>query len=238
MYILPAIDLKDGNCVRLRRGDFDTVHTVAESPVAVARIFEAAGAEHIHMVDLDGALDGVRVNAEIIREVCASVTAKVEMGGGVRSVKDIEEVFSLGVWRVVIGSAAVSNPDFVREAVEKYGERVAVGVDARDGRVRTHGWTQDSRLDAIEFARSMEALGVKTLIFTDIDTDGMLSGPPVDTLRKLRRTVSCAIIASGGIAIIDDILNIKAIGIDAAIIGKAYYAGTLDLAEAIRKAGE
>lgn len=238
MIILPAIDLKDGKCVRLLKGDFDTVHKVAENPVKVAEVFSSCGARYIHMVDLDGALNGVRKNGEIVKAVAASGDARIELGGGIRNMADIDAADKLGVYRFVIGSSAVSNPNFVAEAVKKYGERIAVGIDAKDGKVRTHGWTADSGIDAVEFAKKMEAIGVKDIIFTDIDTDGTLQGPPIEKLRVLRASVKCFITASGGVTNIDDIRTIKAIGIDAAIIGKAYYAGTIDLREAIREAGE
>lgn len=238
MIILPAIDLKDGKCVRLLKGDFDTVHKVAEDPVRVAEVFSSCGARYIHMVDLDGALNGVRKNGEIVKAVAASGDARIELGGGIRNMADIDAADKLGVYRFVIGSSAVSNPNFVAEAVKKYGERIAVGIDAKDGKVRTHGWTADSGIDAVEFAKKMEDIGVKDIIFTDIDTDGTLQGPPIEKLRVLRDSVKCFITASGGVTNIDDIRTIKAIGIDAAIIGKAYYAGTIDLREAIREAGE
>ena len=238
MKILPAIDLKDSKCVRLYKGDFGTVHQVSDDPVSTARIFEAAGARTIHMVDLDGALDGKRKNGEIVRAVASGVSAKIELGGGIRTMEDIRSADALGVWRFIIGSAAVSDRDFVAEAVRVYGERIAVGIDARDGRVSTHGWVKDSGIDAVQFARDMEKLGVRTVIFTDIDTDGTLQGPPLGKLRELRAAVGCEIIASGGVAVLDDIKKLRDIGCDGAIIGKAYYAGTIDLAEAVKEAGE
>ncbi len=237
MKILPAIDLKDGKCVRLYKGDFGTVHQVAEDPVETAGIFAAAGAKTVHMVDLDGALNGVRKNGGIVKAVAESSGLKIELGGGIRTMEDIDAADRLGVYRFVIGSAAVSDPDFVRRAAEKYGERVAVGIDAQDGFVRTHGWTENSGVDAVEFAVKMESLGVKNIIFTDIDTDGTLQGPPLEKLRVLRSAVSCLITASGGVTDIDDIRALRKAGMDAAIIGKAYYAGTIDLKEAVLEGG-
>lgn len=233
MIILPAIDLKDGKCVRLYKGDFDTVHQVAESPLDTAAEFKAAGAEFIHMVDLDGAKDGVRKNGDIVREVCENSGMKIELGGGIRSMKDLEEVFALGVYRGVIGSAAVTDPDFVREAAAKYGDRVAVGIDTLDGKVKTAGWIEDSGFDYLEFAKKMESLGVQNIIFTDIATDGALSGPSMERLKALRQTVSCRITASGGVSCNQDIRDLRSISMDGAIIGKAYYAGTIDLREAV-----
>lgn len=237
MLIFPAIDLKDGKVVRLLKGDFDTVHQVADDPVATARTFLAAGANYIHMVDLDGARGGVRKNSEIVRAV-AQTGIKVELGGGIRSMDDLETVFALGVWRAVIGSAAVSDPGFVKEAVATYGaDRIAVGIDALNGKVRTAGWETDSGRDYLDFARSMEQIGVNVIIFTDIDTDGMLSGPSYETLAALQQAVSCRITASGGVSCNEDIRELKRRGLDAAIIGKAWYAGKIDLAEAVRDAG-
>ena len=237
MIILPAIDLKDGKVVRLYKGEFDTVHQVANDPVATAQAFYDAGARYIHMVDLDGAKDGVRKNAHIVRSVAGRVGLKVELGGGIRSMADLEEVFSLGVYRAVIGSAAVSHPEFVREAVTKYGERIAVGTDTKNGRVKTAGWVKDSGLDYLDFARQMEEMGVKTIIFTDIDTDGTLEGPAFEKLTALQQNVSCQIVASGGVANNEDICKLAEMGLYGAIIGKAYYAGTIDLAQAAADAG-
>lgn len=238
MRILPAIDLKDGKCVRLFKGDFSTVHKVSDDPVETAKIFEESGAQLIHMVDLDGALNGKRKNGELVRSIAMSTGVRIELGGGIRNIDDIHAADELGVWRFVIGSAAVSDPDFVAEAVKEYGERIAVGIDARNGFVSTHGWTKDSEISAVDFARKMDALGVRTIIFTDIDTDGTLQGPPVSKLKELRKAVNCEIVASGGVAVLDDIKALKEIGVDGAIIGKAYYAGTIDLCEAVKEAGE
>ncbi len=236
MIIYPAIDLKDGKCVRLLKGDFATVHQVAEDPVATALAFWTAGAEWIHMVDLDGAKDGVRKNSEIVQAVCQQSGLKVELGGGIRSMADLEAVLRLGVSRCVIGSAAVSNPEFVKQAVEAYGDQIAVGIDAMDGIVKTAGWMEDSGLRDLDFAKSMEALGVQTIIYTDIATDGALSGPNLIRLGELRKAVACQITASGGVSCNEDITALKAAGMDGAIIGKAYYAGTIDLPKAIQEA--
>ncbi len=236
MILLPAIDLKDGKCVRLLKGDFATVHQVAEDPLETARAFREAGAQWIHMVDLDGAKDGVRKNSAIVEAVCRNSGLQVELGGGIRSMADLEAVFDLGVSRAVIGSAAVSDPEFVAEAVQRYGERIAVGIDALDGEVKTAGWIDGSGLDYLDFAKRMEALGVQWIIFTDIATDGALSGPNLQRLEALREAVSCCITASGGVSCNGDIRNLKAAAMDGAIIGKAYYAGTIDLGLAVKEA--
>lgn len=237
MIILPAIDLKDGKVVRLFKGEFDTVHQVADDPIATAKAFYNAGARYIHMVDLDGAKDGVRKNAHIVRAVAQQVGLKVELGGGIRSMADLKEVFSLGVYRAVIGSAAVSHPEFVKEAAAQYGERIAVGIDTKNGKVKTAGWLEDSGLDYLEFAGQMQGIGVKTIIFTDIDTDGTLQGPAFEKLAALHKQVDCNIIASGGVSNNEDIRALAGMDLYGAIIGKAYYAGTVDLLQAVTDAG-
>lgn len=237
MIIEPAIDLKDGKVVRLKKGDFDTVHQVAEDPIIVANAFAAAGAAVIHMVDLDGAKSGTRVNETIVRRVAEETNLKIEMGGGIRTMEDLKAVDAMGVWRMVIGSAAVSNPDFVQKAVAQYGDRIAVGCDAMNGEIKTAGWVEGSGIHYLDFARNMEKIGVKTLIFTDIATDGMLSGPSFHSLEQLQKTVRCQIIASGGVSNNEDIRRLNAMNLYGAIIGKAYYAGTIDLAEAVTDSG-
>lgn len=236
MIILPAIDLKDGKCVRLYQGDFATVHQVSDDPLKTAAAFREAGAAYVHMVDLDGAKDGVRKNEKIVRAVCEQSGLKVELGGGIRNMADLEAVFSLGVYRAVIGSAAVTDPEFVKKAAEKYADRIAVGIDTLDGKVKTSGWVEDSGLDYLTFAKQMEALGVQNIIFTDIATDGALSGPSIERLKALREAVSCKITASGGVSQIQDIADLMHIQMDGAIIGKAYYAGTIDLRQAVKMA--
>ena len=237
MIILPAIDLKDGAVVRLYKGSFDTVHQVATDPVTVAQAFQEAGAKWIHMVDLDGARDGVRRNAQLV-QVVADLGLQVELGGGIRSMEDLKAVFALGVTRAVIGSAAVSNPELVAQAIATYGaDRIAVGIDARDGKVKTAGWEVDSGLDYLDFARQMERLGVKIIIFTDIETDGMLSGPSFGRLQQLQKAVSCQLIASGGVSCNQDIVDLERMGVYGAIIGKADYAGAIDLAQAVKDGG-
>ena len=237
MILLPAIDMKDGRCVRLKKGDFATVHQVANSALETAKAFAAAGAQWVHMVDLDGARDGVRKNFPHIYEVIQTSGLKVELGGGIKTELDVVAVGESGAARLVIGSAAVSNPALVDYAVGLYGGKVAVGIDCLGGRVRTAGWEEDSGLDCLTFARRMEEKGVQTLIFTDIATDGMLSGPSFDQLAALQKTVSCNIVASGGVTTLDDVKRLRDMGLYGAIIGKACYAGTLDLAEAVKEAG-
>lgn len=237
MILLPAIDLKDGRCVRLKKGEFSTVSQVADSALRTAQAFADAGAKWVHMVDLDGARDGVRQNFPIIYEVIQQSGLSVELGGGIKSELDVITIGEAGAGRIVIGSAAVTNPQVVEYAVKQYGERTAVGIDCLDGRVRTAGWEQDSGVNYLDLARQMEEKGVKTLIFTDIATDGMLSGPSFDQLAALQKAVKCNIVASGGVTTLDDVKRLRDMGLYGAIIGKACYAGTLDLAEAVREAG-
>jgi phosphoribosylformimino-5-aminoimidazole carboxamide ribotide isomerase len=238
MELYPAIDLKDGKCVRLLRGDFDTVHTVAQDPVAVAASYRDAGAEVVHVVDLDGAKDGVRKNAALVAAIVkAASPAKVELGGGLRSVKDLDEADKLGVWRFIIGSAALTDPLFVQEAIERYKDRIAVGIDAKDGLVRTHGWVDDSGRDEVEFTREVVSWGVKTIIYTDIDMDGALAGPSINRLAAMREALPEAfIVASGGVTTLNDVSALRQMKIDAAIAGKALYTGDLPLEEAVFEA--
>jgi phosphoribosylformimino-5-aminoimidazole carboxamide ribotide isomerase len=235
MYVIPAIDLKNGMCVRLRKGDFETVHKVAEDPVQTAKTFEADGAEILHVVDLDGALDGQGKNRDIVSLIARETKLKIELGGGLRDMESLQIADSIGVARMVIGSAATTNPEFVAQAVSKYGDRIIIGIDAKDGIVRTSGWTESSGMDYLDFAVRMSQAGVKYIIFTDIDRDGMLSGPSVKMLDTLNRAVDCDIIASGGVSTIDDLIILKELGMYGAIVGKAIYTGNVHLAEAIER---
>ncbi|MEA4823517.1 MAG: 1-(5-phosphoribosyl)-5-[(5-phosphoribosylamino)methylideneamino]imidazole-4-carboxamide isomerase [Clostridiaceae bacterium] len=240
MRILPSIDLKDGNVVRLYKGDFATTHTVADSAEDTARRFLAAGATLLHMVDLDGAKTGGGQNRRIVREVAAlsaALGAAVELGGGIRTMEDIAAALALGVARVVLGSAAVENPALVLSAVKEYGDKIAVGIDALHGSVRTRGWVEDSGIPYLDFARQMESFGVKTIIFTDIDRDGLQEGPSFAYLQALRDAVKCEIVASGGVTTLDDVVRLRDMGIDAAIVGKAAYTGAMDLRHAVELAG-
>ena len=235
MIILPAIDLLGGNCVRLVRGAYDTASKVAADALETARAFQKAGAEYLHMVDLDGARDGraSRLNRDTTLAVAKALDIPVELGGGIRRLEDIEELLNGGVSRVILGSAA-ADADFLARAAAAYGGRLAVGVDARNGRVAFNGWTQDSGEDYIAFASRAVDLGVRNIIFTDIDCDGTLSHPNFGQLEALSRAVDADITASGGIADITDIEKLAAMGMYGAICGKSIYAGTLDLAAAIK----
>ncbi len=233
MIILPAIDIKDGNCVRLFKGDYSTVEKVAESPYSAAQSFADAGAKWIHMVDLDGAKDAKLVNADLISDVAKSSGLSVEVGGGIRDMSAIEYYLSRGINRVILGSAAVKNQQFVIDAVKEYSDRIVVGIDAKNGMVRAEGWIDNSEINYIELAKRMEDIGVKTIIFTDIEQDGTLAGPNLKQLDDLVHEVNCDIIASGGVAVLKDIINLAELDVYGAICGKAIYSGTLDLKQAI-----
>ena len=238
MIILPAIDMKGGRCVRLQKGEFSTASQVADNALETARAFVGAGARWVHMVDLDGARDGIRQNFPAIHEIIQQSDLQVELGGGIKSCADVDAVAGAGAARMVIGSAAAAHPEVVDYALKQYGpDRVAVGIDCLNGRVRTSGWGQDSGLSGVELARQMEKIGVKIIIFTDIATDGMLSGPSFGQLAELQRAVKCDIVASGGVTTLDDVRRLRDMGLYGAIIGKAYYSGMLDLAQAVREAG-
>ncbi len=233
MLVLPAIDLKDGNCVRLYKGEYSTAHKVAENAVETAKSFEEAGASFMHMVDLDGAKDGLRVNSDVILDVRKNCNLKIEVGGGIRNMESVEFYLENGIDRVILGSAAIKDPDFVKEAVRKYPLNIAVSIDAKNGFVSAEGWTDTSEINYIELAKQMEDIGVHYIIFTDISKDGMLSGPNLTMLDELKASVKCNIIASGGVANLKDIINLTDLDIYGAICGQAIYSGSLDLAQAI-----
>lgn len=235
MIILPAIDIKDGNCVRLFKGDFSTVEKVASDYLETAKSFENAGAEWIHMVDLDGAKEGKPVNTKIYTDVAEKTSLKVEVGGGIRSLETIQEYLNMGISRVILGSVALKNPKLVRDAVEKFGsERIVVGIDAMNGMVATEGWLETSDVNYIDLANQMIKSGVKYFIFTDISKDGTLSGVNKEQLQALADgTENCNIIASGGVRTMDDIKACKAMGLYGTICGKSIYKGTLNLKEAV-----
>lgn len=236
MIILPAIDIKDGNCVRLFKGDFSTVEKVAADYLETAKSFEAVGAKWIHMVDLDGAKEGKPVNAKIYTDVAEKTNLKVEVGGGIRNLETIQEYLNMGISRVILGSVALKNPELVSDAVEKFGsEKIVVGIDAVNEMVATEGWLESSDVNYIDLANKMIETGVKYFIFTDISKDGTLSGVNVQQLKKLADATygKCNIIASGGVHTMDDIVVCKEMGLYGTICGKSIYKGTLDLREAV-----
>ncbi|MCM1054116.1 MAG: 1-(5-phosphoribosyl)-5-[(5-phosphoribosylamino)methylideneamino]imidazole-4-carboxamide isomerase [Bacteroides sp.] len=235
MIILPAIDIKDGNCVRLLKGDFATVHKVAESYMDAARDFERAGASWIHTVDLDGAKEGKPVNSEVFFDIAANTSLKVEAGGGIRSLDSVEEYISKKISRVILGSAALKNPQMVIEAVKEYGDKIAVGIDAKNGIAAAEGWLESSQVNYIDLSLEMIKAGVKNIIFTDISKDGTLSGVNAEQLSALKNAAGdrCNITASGGVHNIEDIKLCKKMGLYGVICGKSIYSGALNLKEAI-----
>lgn len=237
MMILPAIDIQGGRCVRLYQGDFSTAQQVADDPLQTARSFAAAGAKWIHMVDLDGAKTGAPVNEAIFLQVAEQAGLQVELGGGIRDRATIDRYLERGISRVILGSAALRNPALVREAVQAYGERIAVGIDAKAGMVAAEGWLDTSQVHYLALARQMERIGVKTIIFTDISKDGTLSGPNLAQLEALVQAVACQVVASGGIHTLRDIQQLAAMGLYGAICGKSLYQGTLRLEDAIAAGG-
>lgn len=236
MIILPAIDILGGRCVRLTQGEYGTAEQVAEDPLETARSFESDGAKFIHMVDLDGAKYGSRRNSEIYEKVAKKVQIPIEVGGGIRDMDTIDYYISKGIERVIIGSAALKNPELVKRAVDKYHGRIAVGIDALDGKVKTSGWLENSDTDYIELAKAMKNIGVEYIIFTDISKDGTLSGPNYEQLQKLSEAVDVNIIASGGIRDIENIRRLTEMKLFGAICGKSIYSGSLSLKEAIEVA--
>lgn len=238
MIILPAIDIKDGQCVRLTQGDYHTATKVAESPFETAKTFQADGAQWLHLVDLDGAKERKPMNLDLIRELICQNSLKVEIGGGIRDLATIESYLKIGAERVILGSAAVKNPELVKLAVKEFQDKIAVGIDAREEYVATEGWLDKSTMHYLELAKRMEDIGVKTLIYTDISRDGTLQGVNSRELSQLHGAVSCQIIASGGVRSIEDIRICRELGLYGCICGKALYSGNLELSMAIREAGE
>lgn len=236
--IYPAIDMRGGKCVRLLQGDYNQETVYGDSPFDMAKSFADAGAEWIHMVDLDGAKDGKRVNDRFVIEAAQKLDAKVQIGGGIRTEEDILHYLNNGVSRVIIGSVAVSNPEFAIEMIQKYGEKIAIGLDAKDGYVATHGWLDTSSITAVELGKRLAEAGAETFIFTDIATDGMLSGPNLLAVEKLAVETGKSVIASGGVSELADLRALKELvgkGVSGAIVGKAIYEGRFSVPEALKE---
>ena len=236
MYIYPAIDLVGGKAVRLYKGDYAQMTVYSDDPVSVARKFQAAGAKHIHLVDLEGAKSGIPENLATIQRILEETDLFVEVGGGIRTMETVDTYLSSGVSRVILGTAAVTNPAFLEAALQKYGEKIAVGVDLKDGYVAIKGWTETSDLTADAFFEKMQRIGVRTVICTDISRDGAMKGTNRELYRALSRQYAIDLIASGGVSDLDDIKALAAMGLHGAIIGKAYYIGAIDLKEAVEVA--
>lgn len=233
MLIFPAIDLYDGKAVRLYKGDYQNMTVYSDNPLSVALDFVAAGATCIHMVDLEGARDGTTPNLAIVRDIANKTPLFTEIGGGIRSIETVRAYLDAGVDRVILGTAAVTDPEFLKAALAEYGERIAVGVDIKDGKVAIRGWLETAEDDALTFCEKMQALGVRTIISTDISKDGAMTGANHELYRTLSERFDLQIVASGGVSSLDDVKRLRSLELYGAIIGKAYYTGAIDLKEAI-----
>jgi phosphoribosylformimino-5-aminoimidazole carboxamide ribotide isomerase len=236
MLIFPAIDLYGGKAVRLYKGDYNNMTVYSEHPEEVALEFKKSGATNLHLVDLEGARDGTTPNIETVKRIRNITDAFIEIGGGIRSMETVKTYIDAGVDRVILGTAAVNDRAFLLEAVKTYKEKIAVGVDIKDGFVAIKGWTEKSNFDGIEFCKEMQNISVKTIICTDISRDGALRGTNLELYKKLNDTLDLNIVASGGVTDMSDIENLAKIGVYGAIIGKAYYTGAINLNEAVEKA--
>ena len=236
MLIIPAIDLKDGRCVRLTQGRFDKEQIFSDDPVEVAQIWQKKGAKRLHVVDLDGAFHGEPKNIDIVKQMVKSIDIPIQLGGGIRDIETIEKYISLGIDRVIIGTSAVVDTSLVKKAVTKYNDQIIVGIDTRDGMAAIKGWLEVSELKGINLALKMQDLGVKRIIYTDVTRDGMLTGPNIENISEILDKTKVNVIASGGIASIEDLLEFKKLDqkrLEGVIVGKALYLDKIDLEEAI-----
>jgi phosphoribosylformimino-5-aminoimidazole carboxamide ribotide isomerase len=238
MIILPAIDIKDGHCVRLYQGDYGQVTTYDTDPAQVALRWQEAGASWLHVVDLDGAKQGMPVNVDVIGRIRAATKLHIEVGGGMRSLAHMEQILNLGVDRVAPGTIAITDRALLQKALARWGERIMVGIDARDGWVAIAGWRETSSVEATTLARELSAAGVQRFSYTDIGRDGTLGGPNLEALANMQRATSCALIASGGVHNLEDLRKLATSGVEGVIVGKALYTGDIDLAAAIREIEE
>jgi phosphoribosylformimino-5-aminoimidazole carboxamide ribotide isomerase len=231
--IIPAIDIREGRCVRLYQGDYDQETVFSDDPVEVALEWQSLGAPRLHIVDLDGAYSGEIYNLDIINEIASAVLVPTQLGGGIRSLGTIEQLLKAGIERVILGTAAVEDQGLVKQACQRFGESIIVGIDAREGYVSTHGWRQETQLEAVEFAQSMAKLGVRRFIYTDINRDGTLTEPNFSATAELINAVKMPVIASGGVSSLNHLGMLKSLGAEGAIIGKALYTGDIDLKQAL-----
>lgn len=236
MIIFPAIDIINGKCVRLTQGKYDEKTIYSDEPWETAQRWQSKGAEFLHVVDLDGAKQGKPVNCETIKRIINSVNIPVQIGGGIRTIEHIKAAFESGVARVILGTSAVNDRPFVEKALGMYGDKIAIGIDAKNGYAAVSGWEVTSNIAAVQLACTMQLLGAKTIIYTDISKDGMLAGPNLNAMKEMVESTSMNVIASGGISSIDDVINLKKTGVAGAIIGKALYTGAIELDEAIKAA--
>lgn len=237
MIIYPAIDVRNGKCVRLIQGKFNDETVYSDNPVDMALKWEREGATYLHAVDLDGARYGESLNIATISEVAVKLGIPVQMGGGIRSIEMIEMLLCKGIHRVILGTSAVKNPDLVKKAITSFGDNLAIAIDAKDGMVAIEGWAKTSEFTAIGFAKKMEELGAKTIIYTDISRDGMLTGPNFKAMEEMMKAVNIEVIASGGVSSLEDLKRLKEIGIPGVIVGKALYTGDITLKDALAVAG-
>lgn len=236
MNIFPAIDLMNGCAVRLFKGDYDKMTVYSENPIEIARDFESKGAKFIHIVDLEGAKDGTTPNIGIVKQIASETGLFTEIGGGIRNMDTVKAYLEGGTDRVILGTAAVKDEEFLKESVQQYGDRIAVGVDVRDGFVAIKGWTEKSTYSCFDFCEKIQAIGVKTIICTDISKDGAMQGTNRELYRELSERFGIDIVASGGVSSLDDIKALRKLDLYGAIIGKAYYIGAIDLTEALEAA--
>ena len=235
LEIIPAIDLRNGKCVRLYKGDYDRETVYSEDPVAMAKHWQSLGATRLHVVDLDGARSGLPMNSIVISGIVQALNIPVELGGGIRDLDTVELMLNLGLQRVILGTAAVENPGLVHDACARYGQGIVVGIDADDGYVKTRGWKEKSTVTAIDLARQMEALGARRFIYTDISRDGTLTEPNFESTAQLNDSINSPVIASGGVASVEHLLQLNQLGVEGAITGQALYTGRLDLKDAIQR---
>jgi len=235
LEIIPAIDLRDGKCVRLYQGDYDRETIYSEDPVAMAKHWQGLGATRLHVVDLDGAKAGRPINTIMIKDIVQTLNIPVELGGGIRDLETVEQMLNIGLQRVILGTVAVENPDLVKKSCDKYGEGIAIGIDAEGGYVKTRGWKEKSSITAIDLARQMEALGARRFIYTDISRDGTLTEPNFESTAQLQSSISSPVIASGGVVSIEHLLRLDQLGVEGTITGQALYTGKLDLKDAIKR---
>lgn len=238
MNIIPAIDLIDGKAVRLQKGDYNKVTVYSEYPEKVAKYFYDCGARYLHVVDLDGAKSGKADNFEVIKKIVSASGLSVEVGGGIRNMEMVKAYVEAGVDRIILGTAALTDPEFLKEAVKTYRDKITVGVDIKDGMVAIKGWTEVSAVSCEDFCRQLEELGVSSVICTDISKDGMMSGTNLELYKKLNKDFSINFVASGGVSTLDDIKALREMNLFGAILGKALYMGAIDLKDAIKAAGE
>lgn len=234
MLIYPAIDLKDQSCVRLEQGAYDKMTVYEKDPVKVAKRWENIGAEILHLVDLDGARDGIRINEGVVKKIIENIDIPVQLGGGIRDDESIDQLLDIGVDQVIIGTAALKNPEWIKKAIEKYGKKIIVSIDAINGLMATDGWEEVSEVKAIDYIKELEAYGLSRIVYTDIAKDGMLAGPNFEMYEEVSKKTSIEVIASGGVTTLEDIKRLKKMDLYGAIVGKALYDGKLDLEEVLK----